>query len=499
MSRDPTDTAALLEHEDRAEDFLHDHAYMEALAEADKALALDGRSLSALLVRAQATKALGRFDDAIETMEAILTIANLAPLRVNLANIYVEMERHAKAEEHLLLAIQADPTLVEAHASLGSVHMRVARYDRAEPPTRQALALDPYNMVANQNLIAILASRGELGPQADRDHVFPREQILVERALRADAPVVLVLSSGGPGNVPYQHLLPRAHYGRVLWFLEQVPPGQAGDLPAYDFVFNAVGDPDAAPRSQEAAAAFAETCSAPFINRPDRVARTLRSTIGAVIGGVPHLRVPAVGRFARVEGDLADAITASDLRFPMIVRPAGRHGGEGAIKVDDAAGLAPAISAGADALYATEFVDYRSSDGLYRKYRVIFVDRTPFPYHLAVGDHWLVHYWTADMEANAGRREEEARFLADPQAVLGARAWRTLEAIAQAMDLDYAGMDFSLLSGGDILFFEANATMLVHPEDEEMFAYKDAAVQAILAATSDMIRKRCGLAAEQAG
>lgn len=490
MSRDPTDTAALLEHEDRAEDFLHDHAYAQALAEADKALALDGRSLSALLVRAQAAKALGRFDDAIETMEAVLKIANLAPLRVNLANIYVEMERHAKAEEHLLLAIQADPMLVEAHASLGSVHMRVARYDRAEPPTRQALALDPYNMVANQNLIAILASRGELGPQANRDNALPREQVLVERAFRADAPVALVLSSGGPGNVPYQHLLPRAHYGRVLWFLEQAQPGQAVDLPRYDFVFNAVGDPDAAPRSQAAAATFVQTCSAPLINRPDRVARTLRSTIGAVIGAVPHLRVPGVRRFLRDEGDLVQAIAASGLRFPLIVRPAGRHGGEGAVKVEDVAGLAAAIPAGADAVYATEFVNYRANDGLYRKYRVIFVDRMPYPYHLAIGDHWLVHYWTSDMETNAGRRDEEARFLDDPQGVLGSRAWDTLKAVAQAMDLDYAGMDFSLLPDGDILFFEANATMLVHPEDEEMFAYKASAVQAILAATSDMICRR---------
>jgi glutathione synthase/RimK-type ligase-like ATP-grasp enzyme len=36
--------------------------------------------------------------------------------------------------------------------------------------------------------------------------------------------------------------------------------------------------------------------------------------------------------------------------------------------------------------------------------------------------------------------------------------------IGARMDLDYAGIDFSLTTDGKILVFEANPTMLVHPE-----------------------------------
>jgi len=84
--------------------------------------------------------------------------------------------------------------------------------------------------------------------------------------------------------------------------------------------------------------------------------------------------------------------------------------------------------------YATRFVDFRSArDGLYRKYRAIFVDRAAHPYHLAVADSWLAHYATADM-AGAGRRAEELRFLVDPSSALGEGAM----AVLLGLDFDQA-------------------------------------------------------------
>jgi ribonucleotide monophosphatase NagD (HAD superfamily) len=143
-----------------------------------------------------------------------------------------------------------------------------------------------------------------------------------------------------------------------------------------------------------------------------------------------------------------------------------------------------------EAFYATEFVDYRSEDGWYRKYRVMFIDREPYPYHLAIGARWLLHYRSADMQADAARREEEAAFLHDPLAALGARAMAALMEIGKRLDLDYAGIDFSLLPDGRILFFEANATMLVHAEDDPRFACKNQAVGTIMAAVERMLGRR---------
>ncbi|MBV9750761.1 MAG: hypothetical protein JO157_18300, partial [Acetobacteraceae bacterium] len=124
----------------------------------------------------------------------------------------------------------------------------------------------------------------------------------------------------------------------------------------------------------------------------------------------------------------------------------------------------------------------------WRKYRAIFVGGEVLPYHLAASEHWLVHYWTAGMDAHSARREDEARFLADPTATLGALAWDALRAIGPRIGLDWCGIDFACLADGRVLVFEANATMNIHPEDGRgPFAYKNPAVNAILDAFEAML------------
>ena len=145
--------------------------------------------------------------------------------------------------------------------------------------------------------------------------------------------------------------------------------------------------------------------------------------------------------------------------------------------------------------YISAFCDFRSADGWCRKYRVIFIDREPLPYHLAISPHWLVHYATAGMEAHAWKLDEERRFLESPQAVLGAAAWAAVAAIGERLDLDYAGVDFSLLPDGRILVFEANPVMFVHPEDRDsILAFKAPYVARILDAFEAMLAKVCAAA-----
>ena len=56
------------------------------------------------------------------------------------------------------------------------------------------------------------------------------------------------------------------------------------------------------------------------------------------------------------------------------------------------------------------------------------------------------------------------------------------------MDLDYAGVDFSMLPDGRVLLFEANATMLVHPEDPDgVLAHKNPAIERIFEAFRAML------------
>jgi glutathione synthase/RimK-type ligase-like ATP-grasp enzyme len=58
--------------------------------------------------------------------------------------------------------------------------------------------------------------------------------------------------------------------------------------------------------------------------------------------------------------------------------------------------------------------------------------------------------------------------------------------IQNALGLDYAGIDFGLSAGGDVLLFDANATMTVAaPGEDHRWDYRRAAVQRV----EDAVRK----------
>jgi len=118
-----------------------------------------------------------------------------------------------------------------------------------------------------------------------------------------------------------------------------------------------------------------------------------------------------------------------------------------------------------------------------RKYRVLFVGGGLYPLHLAISQHWKVHYFSADMKDRQDHRDEEARFLDDMHAALGERAVRALDAVRVALGLDYGGIDFGLDAAGNVVLFETNATMAIfYPGDEPQFGYRRPAVERVIAA-----------------
>jgi biotin carboxylase len=230
------------------------------------------------------------------------------------------------------------------------------------------------------------------------------------------------------------------------------------------------------------------------LNPPARVAATFRHRIAETLAGIEHLIAPATIRLTADEiaaKGLLAAVRNAGLEPPVIVRPTGSHGGEGLVLAADAESLSQAPrEAGADA-YVTAFHDYRSPDGYYRKYRMIFVDRATYPYHLAIGPRWMVHHRSADMEGDPARIAEETAFLHDPDAAIGARAMDAIRTIARRLDLDYGGIDFGVTPDGRVLLFAANATMLTHLEPADgPFAAKNAYIQPIVEAfQSHLIRR----------
>jgi tetratricopeptide (TPR) repeat protein len=464
-----------------------------ALDAADAALALDHAFTEAWLARGGALLALHRPEEAAQAFEHGVALApDHARMHLGLGDAYAELELEELSMAHLARAVELDPSAKWAQANLGSMLYRCGRPEAAEPHLRAALALDPAMPVAHRNLAGVLADRGEADEaRRHRDRSYELANLHIDRAPEPAA-TVLVLTTSDSGNIPHRHLLPKSRYSRIDWFIEYAREGQAAELPPYDIVFNIIGDPDHSGRTDAPVAAFLRQCERPVLNDPAKVAPTRRDRLPSLIGDTDGVLAPRAVRFdaqALAVRGLAAAIADAGLSLPLLIRPMGSHGGEGLTLVRTAAEL-EAVSA-PHGVYATEFVDFASpADGRYRKYRVIFVDRAPFPYHLAIKDHWLVHYYTAEMTGDVARQAEEQRFLDDPAAALGPNAMAALSAIGARLDLDFAGVDFSILPDGRLLVFEANPTMLVHPEPDGEFAYKNPYVERITSAFQTLVNQR---------
>ena len=453
------------------------------------ALGCDAGLVEAWLTRAAAHKLQCRHQDEVEDLERAAALAPGRPMiLVSLATGYAELERLNEAEHALRRACALDPGCRQAQANLGSILVQQGRLADAEAPCRAALALDPGLVSAHQNLSSVLAETDPAAARAHRDAAYRRQQVFVEAALRPRHRVLL-LSAADAANVPLHHLMPRAEITAIRWYFEYATPGQPHALPSHDLVFNAVGDPDLAPPFRPDIAAWLRMQGPRVLNDPARVASLRRSDLPALLAGLPGVVVPPVFRHDPARGRLADAVAAAGMAYPVLLRPLGSHGGQDLRKIDDAVGLAAQAERIA---YVTEFADFASADGWHRKYRVIFVAGQPYPYHLAIAPTWLVHHWTSGMERDPARCAEERRFLADPEAAIGAGAMAALAQIGARLGLDYAGVDFSLTPDGQVLIFEANATMLVHPEPVGCFAYRNPAVQAIQRAFMAMLDARRG-------
>ena len=330
---------------------------------------------------------------------------------------------------------------------------------------RESLGVDPDQVEANQNVASILFDEGRLEEaQRYRDLAYRKQAVFVDTAPNP-VRTVLVLWAAGKGNIPVEFLLPAQTNTRITWMMEYATDAQARALPNYDLVFNAIGDQDVTGPTMASVERFLRGCGKPVLNLPAGIAHTSRDEIPAFLAPIDGVVVPPTVRIATA--DLKQRLLAvPGMRLPVLVRPSGSHGGTHLVKLESAAELQVLATWNADVYYATNYHDYRSGDGYYRKYRIVFVDRQPYAYHLAIGEDWMVHYETAGMLGVPWKTAEEAAFLENPGAAVGPRAMAAVEAIGRLLDLDYCGLDFSLLPDGRILVFEANATMLVHPEDE---------------------------------
>jgi hypothetical protein len=191
-------------------------------------------------------------------------------------------------------------------------------------------------------------------------------------------------------------------------------------------------------------------------------------------------------------GSLLAHQIAGDLTFPLIARPVDSHAGRGLMKFDAPSAIPAYLSGQGDPeFYVSRFIEYRSSDSLYRKYRIIWVDGHPYPCHMAITEDWKIWYYNAGMAGSAAKREEEARFMDTFDTGFARRHASTLAAIARQFELEYFGIDCAELPDGRLLVFEGDNTLVAHDMDSpDLYPYKSAHMQKLFAAFRDMLKAK---------
>ena len=463
----------------------------QQIAEIDAQLAREPGHAELLYCRAGLLAGLGRAEAAQRDYLAVIALAPAHFGALNdLGTLLYNTDYRAAARTAYAEAVRHHPDNPIGRINLANALLADDRPDEAKVHYQAALRLAPDHPDAHQGMANLLQDRGESEAAERHRQLSYRARGVTVLPYRGEAPPcrVLLLVSAAGGNVPTRFLLDDTIFATSVLAAEADDP--AIELPVHDLVFNAIGDADLCAAALDAAEGVLARTAAPVINPPARVRQTGRAATARNLAGLPGVVTPKVV-VARRE---AVAAAARDFGYPLLLRSPGFHTGRYFRKLDGPADLrAAAEELPGRELLLIEYLGARDAEGWARKYRVMIVGGRLFPLHLALSRDWKVHYFTADMARQPDHRALEAAFLEDMPSVLGRRAMAGLAGIGERLGLDYAGVDFALDADGQVLLFEANATMLVSPPDADpRWDYRRAPVGRVLAEVQAMLIARAG-------
>jgi hypothetical protein len=310
---------------------------------------------------------------------------------------------------------------------------------------------------------------------------------------------LLVIMAAGPlmANTPVECLLEHSDIAVELLYLS--PQLMLPDeLPEHDLVFIAVAESDVNQALLESLSSV--KWSRPLINKPELIAKLSRDNTYLQLEDIPNVLVPQTNRIQREaleqSTDLENEDSVASLLESgvgsIIIRPVDSHAGHGLSKLDSAEDLDDYLRDTPDMdFYVSYFVDFRTDEGNYKKYRVVLIDGSPFLCHMAISDHWMIHYLNAGMSESSEKREEEATTMELFDQDFGVRHAEAFKSIHKRIGLDYLGIDCSETYDGELLIFEIDSNMVVHDMDPvDIYPYKPPQMHKIFKAFQQMLHDK---------
>lgn len=234
-------------------------------------------------------------------------------------------------------------------------------------------------------------------------------------------------------------------------------------LPEADLIFNEVSEPDSHQKALRVASKLIEKLNLAVINPPASILNTRREQLSETLNFSTDLIVPKTIRCTPASPD--DVIQIWQQHFTdqaAVIRSAGDHGGTSTLRLntpEELELLHRFAYDGRDYLLS-EFLDYRSSDGLYRKYRFALINGTAYLRHMIISDSWMIHSRSREyMDAHPEYYAEELHLLTEYAVEIPPALAAKLADINRRTGTDYLGLDCNLTAQGQIIVFELNANM----------------------------------------
>ena len=316
-------------------------------------------------------------------------------------------------------------------------------------------------------------------------------------------PTMRVLALQGPGdvmsNMPVEFLIDNDVNRDMAIDLLFLGDGLSApkELPEHDIAFVAVCESEENQWLLVQLSDVMRHWPRPYINRPFSIARLHREGQCELLANIQGTLVSQAERMHREElGGLLNFADYPSHFFPIIARPIGSHAGIGLKKLNQPGDVLDYLQSFTDEeFYVAPFIDYRSDDGKYRKYRVVMIDGQPMAAHMAVSARWMVHYLNADMLDNAQHRAEEAEFMLKFDQEFAVRHRMALANIDRAVKLDYYSIDCAEMRSGELVVFEVDSGAVVHSMDPvDKFPYKPPQMRKVFSAVRGMLTGRANVA-----
>ncbi len=238
----------------------------------------------------------------------------------------------------------------------------------------------------------------------------------------------------------------------------------------------------------------------PVINPVSRAIRCTRPETAELLSGIPNLVVPKIVRFqleASLLPDLPAAINGS-FSYPVILRSVGEQQAQLVFLAQNDADVASAadrlMSLGRNDVYVIQFVNIKHRNAMHRRMRAAFVEGKPTLMRADYDSNWVVKGRKTESVQAAYRSDpsllEHADSILRRPELLGQPVWDALAEVGRRFPLDVFGLDFDVDSNGQVVFFEANATMNLLSNAPAEIDYPIGAQNTLLDDLDQMLLKR---------